>query len=130
MRLQAAGIKKPNPLNPAHAWALKGALLPYMKWRAGEMFTPRQRLHIEGPPIPAALAAHADYAVAGLEAQPRRDQQPDVQAPASPGRPAVPHGRAFAADPGPRRDALDQPLGRPAVEARSCTPRPKCSAAT
>jgi alkylation response protein AidB-like acyl-CoA dehydrogenase len=65
--LQAAGIKKPNPLNPAHAWALKGALLPYLKWRAAEMVTPRQRLHIEGPPIPAALAAHAEYAVAGLE---------------------------------------------------------------
>jgi acyl-CoA dehydrogenase len=65
--LQAAGIKKPNPLNPAHAWALKGALLPYLKWRASEMVAPGQRLHIEGPPIPATLAAHAEYAVAGLE---------------------------------------------------------------
>jgi acyl-CoA dehydrogenase len=65
--LQAAGIRKPNPLNPAHAWALKGVLGPYAKWRLGEMLTPRQRLHIEGAPIPAPLAAHADFAVAGLE---------------------------------------------------------------
>ena len=40
----------------------------------------------------------------------------DVQAPAPPGRPPVPDGRAFAAHPGPGRDARDQPLGRPAVE--------------
>ncbi len=65
--LQAAGIKKPNPLNPAHAWALKGVLVPYMKWRLGEMLTPRQRLEVHGRPIPAPLAAHAQYAVAGLE---------------------------------------------------------------
>jgi acyl-CoA dehydrogenase len=65
--LQAAGIRKPNPLNPAHAWALKGVLAPYAKWRMGEMLTPGQRLHVEGPPIPAALAAHAQFATAGLE---------------------------------------------------------------
>ncbi len=65
--LQAAGISKPNPLNPAHAWALKGALAPYGKWRLAEMLTPRQRLHLDGPPIPAPLAAHAQYAAAGLE---------------------------------------------------------------
>jgi hypothetical protein len=31
------------------------------------MFTPRQRLHLDGAPLPDGLAAHADYAVAGLE---------------------------------------------------------------
>ncbi len=66
--LQAAGIRQPNPLNPAHAWALKGVLMPYAKWRLGEMVTPKQRLHVEGAPIPAPLAAHAQYAAAGLEA--------------------------------------------------------------
>ena len=30
--LAAAGIKKPNPFNPAHAWALKGVAWPYAKW--------------------------------------------------------------------------------------------------
>ena len=29
--LQAAGIRKPNPANPAHAWALRGAIAPYAK---------------------------------------------------------------------------------------------------
>ena len=33
--LQAAGIRKPNLLNPAHAWALRKALVPYAKWRVG-----------------------------------------------------------------------------------------------
>ena len=66
--LQAAHISKPNPLNPAHAWALKGALAPYGKWRLAQMFTPKQRLHVDGAPIPAPLAAHAQYAAAGLEA--------------------------------------------------------------
>ncbi len=27
--IQASGIKKPNPMNPAHAWALRSALVPY-----------------------------------------------------------------------------------------------------
>ena len=31
------------------------------------MLTPRQRIHIDGPPIPAALADHANFAVAGCE---------------------------------------------------------------
>jgi alkylation response protein AidB-like acyl-CoA dehydrogenase len=65
--LQAAGIRKPNPLNPAHAWALRGAMVPYLKWRAGEMLRPGQGLDLPSSPIPPALSAHAQYAVAGLE---------------------------------------------------------------
>ena len=114
--LQAAGIKKPNPLNPAHAWALKGALLPYFKWRAGETMSFRQRLEIDGPAIPSRLLAHAEFATAGLEGSRLEDQQLDVQAPAAPGGPPVQHGRAVAANPGQGRDAGDQPLGRAAVE--------------
>ena len=34
--LAAAGIKKPNLLNPAHAWALRKAIGPYAKWLLGE----------------------------------------------------------------------------------------------
>ncbi len=34
--LAAAKIKKPNPLNPRHAWALKGAVGPYLKWVIGQ----------------------------------------------------------------------------------------------
>lgn len=58
--LQAAGIRKPNPMNPAHAWALKGAVLPYLKWAAG------QRLSRPTPPtfptMPENLQRHAEFA--------------------------------------------------------------------
>jgi alkylation response protein AidB-like acyl-CoA dehydrogenase len=66
--LQAAGIRKPSMVNPAHAWALRRAVPPYLKWRAGEMFAPRQRVQLEGLHIPPALSAYADYAAAGLGA--------------------------------------------------------------
>ena len=39
--IQASGIKKPNPMNPAHAWALRSALCPTRKWRLGQMLTPQ-----------------------------------------------------------------------------------------
>ena len=38
--LAAAGIRQPNPLNPAHAWALKGVAVPYMKWVAAKRLMP------------------------------------------------------------------------------------------
>ena len=65
--IQASGIKKPNPMNPAHAWALRSALVPYGKWRIGQMLTPRSRPNFDGLSIPSALAAHAQFAVDGLE---------------------------------------------------------------
>ncbi len=48
--LQASGISKPNPMNPAHAWALRSALVPYAKWRAGEMVTPLEPSGVPGHP--------------------------------------------------------------------------------
>lgn len=58
--LAAAGIKKPNLANPAHAWALRGPLLEYSKW-----FVAR-KLHRPGkpklPPMPARLREHAEFA--------------------------------------------------------------------
>jgi acyl-CoA dehydrogenase len=63
--LQAAGIKKPNMMNPAHAWALRSALVPYGKWRLGEALTPRDRPSFPG--VPPRLAAHAEFASAGLQ---------------------------------------------------------------
>ena len=42
--IQAAGIKKPNPMNPAHAWALRSALVPY-----GEV-AGRRDAHAREPP--------------------------------------------------------------------------------
>lgn len=58
--LAAAGIRKPNPLNPAHAWALKGAVLPYARWYLSEKL--RQKKQIEVPGIPEALKVHVDFA--------------------------------------------------------------------
>ena len=59
--LAAAGIKKPNLANPAHAWTLRGPLMEYAKW-----FTAR-RLRWPGtptyPPMPPALLRHAEFAV-------------------------------------------------------------------
>jgi alkylation response protein AidB-like acyl-CoA dehydrogenase len=65
--IQASGIKKPNPMNPAHAWALRSALWPYAKWRLGQMLTPRRRVHLQGLSLPPALAAHAEFAAGALE---------------------------------------------------------------
>ncbi len=58
--LHRAGIKAPNPLNPAHAWALKDAALPYARWRAGQAFAGRR--HTRWPEMPATLRAHAEFA--------------------------------------------------------------------
>jgi alkylation response protein AidB-like acyl-CoA dehydrogenase len=65
--LQASGIRKPNMMNPAHAWALRKALWPYARWRAAQMFSRRGRLHLGVPEFPPSLLAYAEYAVAGLE---------------------------------------------------------------
>jgi hypothetical protein len=62
--LAAAGIKKPNPMNPAHAWALKGPLLEYGKW-----FVRRRLHHVSVPQLPKMpddLRAHAEFAVRWL----------------------------------------------------------------
>jgi alkylation response protein AidB-like acyl-CoA dehydrogenase len=65
--IQASGLKKPNPMNPAHAWAMRSALAPYAKWRLGEMLTPRRHLNLNGLSVPAALAAHVAFAARALE---------------------------------------------------------------
>ena len=66
--LQQAGIKKPNPLNPAHMWALKDAMAPYAKWMFKQYatITPSPKL----PNMPARLEAHAHYAYDQLQAMP------------------------------------------------------------
>jgi hypothetical protein len=62
--LQAAGIRKPNLANPAHAWALRHAAAPYAKWWLSDRLTFRSRPAL--PAVPAPLAAHAEFAAAGL----------------------------------------------------------------
>lgn len=67
--LQAAGIRKPNPLNPAHAWALRGALVPYGRWMLHERL--RRRGRPELPTLSGGLREHAEYAADFLQRSPR-----------------------------------------------------------
>jgi alkylation response protein AidB-like acyl-CoA dehydrogenase len=64
--LQQAGIRQPNPLNPAHAWALRKALVPYAGWVLGETLN-RPAPAVIPPGFPSALAEHAAFAAGGLQ---------------------------------------------------------------
>lgn len=66
--LAAAGIKKPNPLNPAHAWALKGVLPPYASWFMSQSLWPKPRPSL--PSMPGPLREHVEFAAAGLQNSP------------------------------------------------------------
>ena len=63
--LAAKGIKKPNPLNPAHAWALRHAAWPYAKWMLSRRFSRTRRPAL--PPMPGALRQHAEFASSELQ---------------------------------------------------------------
>lgn len=63
--LAAAGIKKPNPLNPAHAWALKAVAWPYLKWRVGRQMMPVAKSQL--PTMPSPLRTHAEFACEQLQ---------------------------------------------------------------
>ncbi len=66
--LAAAGIKKPNPMNPSHLWALKGAMGPYASWLLAQYVTPRSSPTL--PKMPENLAPHAQFAAEALQAMP------------------------------------------------------------
>ena len=63
--LHAAGIKKPNMANPAHLWALRGALGPYAKWWARQKFGGWRKPLV--PKMPHHLARHAQFAAEHLQ---------------------------------------------------------------
>ncbi|GAC1474972.1 MAG: hypothetical protein NVSMB9_26430 [Isosphaeraceae bacterium] len=63
--LAALGVKQPNPLNPAHAWALRKPLGNYARWWFGESLT--RAAHPTLPSMSEGLAAHARFAIAGLQ---------------------------------------------------------------
>jgi alkylation response protein AidB-like acyl-CoA dehydrogenase len=63
--LAAAGIKRPNPLNPAHIWALKDVALPYGKWLVSRRLS--RVAAAELPEMPTELADHAAFACERLQ---------------------------------------------------------------
>jgi alkylation response protein AidB-like acyl-CoA dehydrogenase len=65
MALQKAGIRNPNPLNPAHAWALRNAALPFAKWRISQQLIGWH--HPTLPDLPTHLAEHAQFAAEALQ---------------------------------------------------------------
>ncbi len=66
--IQASGIRKPNMANPAHLWALKGAILPYARWLIAEKLRGHPLPQL--PPMPQALKAHAEFAADSLQRLP------------------------------------------------------------
>lgn len=64
--LNAAGIKKPNMLNPAHAWALRKPLLNYSKWRVGQLVSGPKKTSFPAS-MPGKLKAHAEWAAKSLQ---------------------------------------------------------------
>lgn len=65
--LAAKGIRKPNLLNPAHLWSLKGPLAKYSKWYLGQKFR-FGGAQVSG--LPGRLTEHAQFAVDFLARQP------------------------------------------------------------
>ena len=63
--LVASGIKQLNPANPLHLWALRKEFGAFAKWRIRQTFGGWQRASL--PPLPRALAAHAQYAADALQ---------------------------------------------------------------
>ncbi len=63
--LQAAGIRRLNPANPAHLWALRKAMPPYAAWWIKQMTMPTPRPSL--PPMPKELAAYASWACQQLQ---------------------------------------------------------------
>jgi len=64
----SAGIAKPNPLNPAHFWALKGPLAHYSGWMLKQYVTPHTRPKL--PEMPDRLERHAQFACDALQDMP------------------------------------------------------------
>ena len=112
--LAAAGIKQPNPLNPAHMWALKDVALPYAKWMVARRLLPLAAAEL--PEMPKELARARRVRLRAAAADGAGNLQHDEQVPIEAGRSAVPHGRAVAAVPGFDHDPGHQPVRRPGSE--------------
>ncbi|QDS89646.1 Acyl-CoA dehydrogenase [Rosistilla ulvae] len=58
--VQAAGITHPNPVNPLHAWRLKGPLTQYAGWYMGQRWRGRTLDSLDL--MPQELRTHAQFA--------------------------------------------------------------------
>jgi alkylation response protein AidB-like acyl-CoA dehydrogenase len=66
--LAAAGMKTFSPMNPAHVWKLRKALVPYGRWWLSELMARKWRTELG--PLPEALRDHAIFAIRGLQSLP------------------------------------------------------------
>lgn len=67
--LQAAKIKQPSFVNPAHLWALRKAAPPYAFWLMREKFTFKPAVQL--PSMPTRLHDHAQFASRALQRLPQ-----------------------------------------------------------
>lgn len=63
--LKEAGIAKPNPANPLHAWKLRTALVPYAQWYAQQRVSGWARPTL--PALPSRLREHVEFATDHLQ---------------------------------------------------------------
>jgi hypothetical protein len=66
--LAAAGMKTFSPLNPAHVWKLRRALVPYGRWWLSELTARKWRTELG--PLTEPLRDHAIFAIRGLQSLP------------------------------------------------------------
>lgn len=66
--LQRAGIKSFNPMNPAHAWALRNELVPYSFWYLGTMMAGPDKKELGF--VNNKLQHHVEYAIDALSNSP------------------------------------------------------------
>jgi hypothetical protein len=59
--LQTHGIKNFNPLNPSHAWKLRGEMWAYARWQLGQKFSGRDRQSVAD--MDSRLSSHVDFAL-------------------------------------------------------------------
>jgi alkylation response protein AidB-like acyl-CoA dehydrogenase len=67
--LEREKIKNFNPMNPAHAWALRKELSAYMKWSVSQRFTRASQESL--PNMDARLAGHVAFALSMFRKYPR-----------------------------------------------------------
>ncbi|MEX2025843.1 MAG: acyl-CoA dehydrogenase family protein, partial [Pirellulaceae bacterium] len=63
--IHAAGLKNPNPMNPLHAWKLRKAATPWLKWRTGQSMGGWRPAKL--PALPKVLEGHARFAADSLQ---------------------------------------------------------------